>query len=99
MLVVISQIVVIPKPLSKKSAWSVLTVIKVKSSNVKPSATASSMDAIAIQSVNLPLGINQSVGIVQNVGHYLVEKKFVVAANKSYVANGDYEEEKSEISF
>ena len=33
----------------KEIGVEVLTVIKVKSSNVKPSATASSMDAIAIQ--------------------------------------------------
>ena len=38
-----------------------------KSSNGKPSATVSSMDAIAIQTVNSPLGISRSVGIVQNV--------------------------------
>ena len=57
------------------------------------------MDAIAIQSVNLPLGINQSVGIVQNVGYYLVEKKVRGGGKQVVCSNGDYEEEKSEISF
>ena len=67
MLVVISQIVVILKPLSKKSGWNVQTVIRDKSSSVKPNEIVFSMAVIATQTVNLLLGTSQSAVTVQNV--------------------------------
>ena len=52
----------------------------------KPNAIASSMVAIAIQNVNLPLGTSLLVVTVQNVATSLWRKKSVVVASRLFVA-------------
>ena len=86
MLVATSQIVAIPKRLSKKLGWNVQTVIRDKSSSVKQNGTVSSMAAIATQNVNSLLGTSPSAVTVQNVVSIWLKRKSVVAGSKSYVA-------------
>ena len=66
----------------KKSVLHVQIVIKGKLSNVRPNVIVFSMDAIVIQNVSLPLGINLLDVIVLNVVISSWRKKSVVVANK-----------------
>ena len=59
----------------KEIGVEVQVVIRDKSLSAKPSVTVSSMVAIAIQNVNLPLGISLLVVTVQKCGNFLMEKK------------------------
>ena len=69
-------------------------VIRDKSLSVKPSVTVSSMVAIAIQNVNLPLGISLLVVTVQNVAISSWREKVRGGGKQVVCSNGDYEEER-----
>ena len=66
--------------------FSVQVVISDKSLSVKPNVIVSSMVAIAIQTVNLPLGISLLVVTVQNVATSSWRKKSVVVVSRLFVA-------------
>ena len=65
---------------------SVQVVISDKSLNAKPTVIASSMVAIAIQNVNLPLGTSLLVVTVQNVAISSWRKTSVVVESRLFVA-------------